>query len=294
MNDNLDILELQDTGTTNTLSVEKKQKGYWNEDTEQAVKDYLLLDTEYLLSRLKKHNEEKLLYEIGIDIDDSYASYLNELINISCLDETISKKESIFRNKIKNPINKLVESIIFTYKLFSEDIDVKTLHKECLTHVYMKFSNFDPDENTKSFSYFGTIAKHFCLNRKKNVDDLKKVNLNYENHTDEIEKTERVDENYKPEKDETYEMFVFISKVLENEIEKKGVSTNDKKVADAIISIFSNHEIFEDTNYSKQSLFNAIKEYTKLSTRDITYSLTRLRKIYKNKKEEFIKKKNYE
>ena len=67
----------------------------------------------------------------------------------------------------------------------------------------------------------------------------------------------------------------------------KKMSENDKNVGNALINIFETHEVVKI--YSKNNLYQMIKEYTNLKTKDITYSLGRFKTLFKITKHNFIK-----
>ena len=174
------------------MSNKKKNKApkvYWTDETESAVVEFLELDYEHLSSRLKDYKKERnknKLYDPTID--DGYIALLNEKIEYSKTKEALIKKEDIFNSKIKKPLHRLVESIIFSFGLFREDVDVKSIHNDCMSHVYEKFYKFNPNTDSKkenrekaqSFSYYGTIAKHYLQNTRKELYISKTTNLHYD------------------------------------------------------------------------------------------------------------------
>lgn len=236
------------TGETLAVVVEvekKKQKIYWTEDTEAAVKEYLSLDFDHLTSKLDAYLKSQIeLGKYDPTIDDGYMAELKLRIEKSSSDKTQAKKEVIFRTRIRTPLNRLIENIIFSFKLFRYDIDVKTLHNDCMSHVYEKFYKFDPDQNTKSFSYFGTIAKHYLQNKKKDLDMLKSINLNYDDYRDEVDDREsyELDIDGSEASDELIELFGFMTKMFEKNMTNKALNDNDKKVLEAILALFKSHE----------------------------------------------------
>lgn len=288
------------TGITQQHKVVKKKKRkkkkknvYWTEETEAAIKDFLNLDVVYLTKKLEKHQEKKKRYKIAADItiDDGYEADLKHRIEQSTTPEVLEKKDKIFKKHIEKPLYRLVESIIFTYELFSNDVDVKTLQKICVTHLYLKFGNFDPEKGTKSYSYYGTVAKHYLQNRRKNLYESRNSNLNWEDHKDEADQIEQYEMDFENEDDELFEFVAFISESFEEDINKKGLSTNDLKVVNTIIEMFENADMFEDDEYNKAKIHEYIKDTTKLSSRELAYSLGRIKKSYFQKKFEYIRKK---
>lgn len=293
------------TGTTTSITSDQKdkQKIYWSEDTEHAVKQYLAIDHNHLKSKYDSYVKKKRESEnYDPTIDDGYAAELQLNINNSLSEDVKLKKEMIFRSHIKVPLNKLIENIIFKFKLFRYDIDVKTLHNDCMSHVFEKFYKFDPDQNTKSFSYFGTIAKHYLQNRKKEIDALKSVNLHYEDHAEEVDIRFGEDGEESQASDEIIELFNHMIVVFENNMNNRALNENDRKVLDSILELFKSHsdadqhkgykkkDVMDDSMYSKGNIFDFISDRSKLSKEDMSKSLTKLRNLYKEKRKDFYNK----
>lgn len=275
-----------------TIKVSKKRKKeYWTKETEDAVKEYLKNDFNFYQYKIDKHREE-----VEKSKEKKREIALNEdfiLINQSMIDHTnrrevIALKEKIFRESIYTPLTILVENIIFSFKLFRAGVDVKTLHNDCMSFILEKFCNFDPDQNTKSFSFYGTVAKHYLQNKKKEIDKETKSILDYENHSEEAEELSKFEIDEESELDSSMALFNHIIDIFEEVIDKSDISKNDAKVADAIVQIFKSHELIGV--YSKSAIYKLIKEHTNLETKDITYSLHRFKILYRLKKQEFVNK----
>jgi hypothetical protein len=157
-----------------------------------------------------------------------------------------------------------------------------------LSFVYGKFANFNPGKNTKSFSYFGTVAKHYLQGEKKELDKFIQTNLDYDCHRDEADGVDTFELHDKSDLDTSYTLFKHVIKSIEDELDKGHLSENDMRVGDAIIQIFKNHEILGA--YNKNHVYQLIKENTGLQTKDITYSLSRFRVFYRLLKQDFIKR----
>src|SRR5690606_19844785 len=119
--------------------------------------------------------------------------------------------------------------------------------------------NFDPEQNTKSFSFYGTVAKHYLQNKKKEVDKSTKTTLPYENHSEEAEELSLFELDEESGLDSSLALFNHITDLFEREIERSDISKNDAKVAEAIVDIFNNHELIGV--YSKSSVYKLIKEH---------------------------------
>lgn len=274
-----------------------KKKEYWTSETEEAVKEYLKNDFNFYQYKIDKHiedvgksiekNRANPRFKV-IDLDEDFILINQSMVDYTSRTMVIRKKEEIFRNYIHKPLTRLVENIIFSFKLFRQGVDVKTLHNDCMSHVIEKFCNFDPDQNTKSFSFYGTVAKHYLQNKKKEVDKSTKVTLPYEIHSEEAEELSAFELDDESDLDSSLALFNHITDLFESEIGRSDISKNDAKVAEAIVDIFKNHELIGV--YSKSSVYKLIKEHTNLETKDITYSLHRFKILYKLKKQDFVEK----
>lgn len=268
------------------LELEKKKKTYWTEDTEAAVVEFLTHDFNYYNVQLEKYIEA--CNKKGKPTDEKYMQSLLISSEKASHPDVVMHKDKVFRERIQKPLNKLVENIIFNFKLFRPGVDIKTLHNDCLSFVYGKFANFKPSKNTKSFSYFGTVAKHYLQGEIKELDKFIKTNLDYDDHRDEADGVETFELHEKSDLDKSYSLFHHVIQSIESELDGGHLSENDMKVGDAIIQIFKNHEILGA--YNKNHVYQLIKENTGLQTKDITYSLSRFRVFYRLLKQDFIKK----
>lgn len=268
------------------LELEKKKKTYWTEDTEAAVIEFLKNDFNYYNVKIEKYIENCVkTHKI---IDEAHVMSLKKKSKDASLPNIIYLKDKIFRSRIQKPLNKLIENIIFNFKLFRPGIDIKTLHNDCLSFVYGKFANFNPGKNTKSFSYFGTVAKHYLQGEKKELDKFIQVNLDYDCHREEADGVDTFELHDKSDLDTSFTLFKHVINSIEDELNKGHLSDNDMKVGDAIIQIFKSHEILGA--YNKNHVYQLIKENTGLQTKDITYSLSRFRVFYRLLKQDFIKR----
>ena len=274
-----------------------KSKEYWTKETEIAVKEYLKNDFNFYQYKIDKHREdvEKSIEKNRtnsrvkiIKLDEDFILINESMVDYTSRNDIIRKKESIFRESIHRPLTRLVENIIFSFRLFRSGVDVKTLHNDCMSHVIEKFCNFDPDQNTKSFSFYGTVAKHYLQNKKKEVDKSTKVVLDYEAHSEEAEEITAFEIDDESDLDSSLALFNHITDIFEGEIDRVDISKNDAKVAEAIVDIFRSHELMGV--YSKSAVYKLIKEHTNLETKDITYSLHRFKILYKLRKQEFVDK----
>jgi hypothetical protein len=202
-----------------------------------------------------------------------------------------AKKDKIFNQEIYKPLNKLVENIIFTYKLFRTDVEVRELQIDCMSFLATKIEKYDHKTGAKAFAYLGTIAKHYLMGEKRSAYKMTKASLDIDENVDRASarpenmyEQKGVDEE---EKDTNSLVFEGIVARLKEEMKKPKMLLNDKKVAEAIVYIFENHDMLKI--YNKNLVYHLLKERTGLQTKEITYSLSRFKSYYKVFKHDFLK-----
>lgn len=273
------------------FSFNDSQKVYWTKEEEDAVVEYLWLDETWLRNKIKWEYEDSAKEGREADLDIIYT--FENLAEDACRKENQDAKDKIYREKIHKPLSKLVENIVFRYKLFRTDIDVNTLQKDSLSFILTKFANFKPSKNNKSYSYFGTCIKHYLIGEKKDNHKHQTSNLDFESHSEEVNAKNNYELGDINSLDESSKLFAYVVSEIKQELEKTNMSDNDRNVGHAIINIFENHENFlSKDSYSKNILYQLIKEYTGLQTKDITYSLSRFKVLYKVIKQNFIRNSN--
>lgn len=291
--ESMDVFE--DSSTSQSLDVddksliinEKKIKEYWTKDTELAIVDFLYLNEFFYEARIKE--EIDLAAEEKRVVNKFYCEEMKrKMEEVMLISDREIQREKIFKEKIETPLKRLIENILFNFKLFIPGIDAKTQQNDCFTFLYLKFVNFNPWQRTKSFSYFGTIAKHYFLGNKKDYSKSLKVLYDYDSNKEEVHKSKIEDPKPYAKEEMSYDLFTFITDYIEKELDKNTMSKNDQKVGDAIVQIFKNHELIGV--YNKNQVYQLIKEITCLETKDITYSLHRFRVSYKVLKKEFLEK----
>tara|TARA_R110000868_G_scaffold74710_3_gene216175 strand:- start:1692 stop:2573 length:882 start_codon:yes stop_codon:yes gene_type:complete len=233
-------------------------------------------------------NEEKV--DEKYEKSSVYWSGTQERAIVSFVSEKdLQKKDKIFREDIYKPLKKLVENIIYTYKLFRADVEVRELQEDCMSFLITKMDRYDASKGTRAFAFFGTIAKHYLMGEKKVSYKNMQLNINIEQSSAEYTLDEKNDsKNTEIESEQTNSVvFLEVIRKLELELDNPKMLKNDKKVVEAIVFIFRRHEVINI--YNKNLLYHLIKERTGLQTKEVTYSLTRIREFYKNFKQDFLK-----
>jgi len=200
------------------------------------------------------------------------------------LAKTSEEKNKIYNECLKEPLDKMISSIIRRYKLYRKDMDFNEIH--CDTHSFLmtKVDKFKPSKEKKAYSYFGTICKNYLMGQI--IKDQKETNrkISYEDISSSLE--ERVDMSYRIDDDivETDIIIVEYLKELKEFIDNENLNDNETKLGYALIDLFDNYEsIFsgaDNNKFNKNVILLSLREMTNLSTKEIRSSIKRFKKLY--------------
>ncbi len=187
---------------------------------------------------------------IEIDLDVKIINKTENSLTIS-IDETIDdvtvivvnepERNKVFNEWLKEPLDKMVESIIRKYKLYRKGESFEDLHRDTVSFLMSKLHKFEPGRGKKAYSYFGTISKHYILGLLIKDEKYLKQISSYEDVSDDLE--ERSDLTYVIDSEE-FSMDDFIKKIItgikeelnnENHSPKKKLTENEKKVITEIL-----------------------------------------------------------
>jgi DNA-directed RNA polymerase specialized sigma subunit len=177
----------------------------------------------------------------------------------------------------------MVNKIVYTYK-FNNLPNSEVLKEDCKVFLVTILNKFDPDKGHKAFTYFSVITKNwFIAETKKNKKKLKKE-VDYDGLSHSIIETQLVYENTYLEDVEKQQFFNFLFEEIEwwhASSEKE----NDQKVLQAIKILFETSDEIEIFN--KKAIYVYLREITGLNTKQITNSLTKIRKKYRGVRNEW-------
>lgn len=202
-----------------------------------------------------------------------------------------NERNIIFKESLKAPLDKMIESIIRRYKLYRKGVTFQDLHTDTVSHLMTKVHKFESGRGKKAYSYFGTICKNYILGLLIKDEKYLKQTASYEDISESLE--EREDMTYTIDGD-NFSMDDFIKNLVDgikselNDSEqpsKKKLTENERKVGLALIEILGNWEsIFKDmdggSKYNKNSVLETMREYTNLSTKDIRLAMKRYKAMY--------------
>jgi hypothetical protein len=206
--------------------------------------------------------------------------------------ETREEKEDIYNNFLRDPLNKMIESIIRRYKLYRKDMDYENNHHDTHSFLITKIDKFKPGKNKKAYSYFGTICKNYLMGQiqKEQKDTNRKVS--YEDISSTLENRPDMVYYLEFEKIDAEKIIDIFLVDLENYMKTAQLNDSEKKLGFALMDLFDNFgDIFIGNNnskFNKNIVLFFLRENTNLNTKEIRLYL----KKYKNLYGETIKKIN--
>lgn len=186
-------------------------------------------------------------------------------------------RDKIYRERIEYGFFKLTENIIHTYKYYYTDGEsIEDLQQEVIQFLLEKLHKYKPEKGA-AYSYFGTIAKRYLINKnKKNYQRLQEKAGVEEIDNDKQIFNDIINDSNKIDLNKFVSLYVeYINKNLKKLFPKE----TDQKTVDAILQLFKNRESLEIFN--KKALYIYIREIAEINTSQITKIIKELKTIYK-------------
>ncbi len=201
------------------------------------------------------------------------------------------EKNIIYNEKLKYPLEKMIELIIKKYKLYRKGFTLKEQCVDTISFLITKAAKFEKGRGKKAYSYYGTICKNYNLGLLIKDEKHMKQTSPYEDMSESIEQREEL--SYVIDSD-NFSMDDFIKKIAggireemndEKHPPKKKLTENERKVGEALIEIFENWETAFNTmsggsKYNKNQILETMRNYTNLSTKDIRLAMKRYKDLY--------------
>ena len=207
--------------------------------------------------------------------------------------ETQEEKNKIYNEFLKEPLDKMISSIIRRYKLYRKDMNFEEVHTDTHSFLMTKIDKFKPSKEKKAYSYFGTICKNYLMGQI--MKDQKEMNrkISYEDISYDL--SNRPDFSYTIDEDDmTSEIIIkkFLEK-LKIDLDESIINEDEKKLGSAIYDLFENYSlIFPDSNnnkFNKNIILFELREMTNLSTKEIRTSIKKFKKLYFDLVQEILK-----
>lgn len=197
---------------------------------------------------------------------------------------TMDEKNKIYNDFLKNPLDKMISSIIRRYKLYRKDMDFNEVHIDTHSFLMTKIDKFKPSKEKKAYSYFGTICKNYLMGQI--MKDQKETNrkISYEDISSDLQHNPDMIYHIDNEELTTEDVIKEFLKKLKENMDDRQITEQELKLGQALFDIFENYQdIFIDTSnnkFNKNVILFEIREMTNLSTKEIRSSIKRYKKIY--------------
>lgn len=231
-------------------------------------------------TKLTKPTNNSIDIATKIDIKDAFVIITDEV-----------KQSKIYNEYLKYPFERMVELIIKKYKLYRANMTLEEQIDDTISFLITKAAKFEPARNKKAYSYYGTVCKHYNLGLVQKERKTLNQSVPYEERAEEIENRE--DLSYRIDDNNQYPVELFIKKIslgikkeLENDnLGKKKLTDNERKVGDSLIEILDNWELSLQTmdgshKFNKNSVLETMRNLTNLSTKDIRIAMKRFKEMY--------------
>ena len=198
--------------------------------------------------------------------------------------ESFEEKNKIYNQFLKNPLDKMISSIIRRYKLYRRDIDFEEIHMDTHSFLMTKIDKFKPAKEKKAYSYFGTICKNYLMGQI--LKDQKEMNrkISYEDISATLENRPDMVYYLEFEKIDAEKIIDIFLVDLKNYIEKNNLPDNETKMGHALIDLFDDYgNIFignDNNKFNKNIVLLTLREMTNLNTKEIRTYLKKYKSLY--------------
>jgi len=215
-------------------------------------------------------------------------------VRLFLVTENNGERNKIYNEFLKDPLDKMISSIIRRYKLYRKDMNYEEIHADTHSFLMTKMDKFKPSKEKKAYSYFGTICKNYLMGQI--MKDQKEMNrkISYEDISSDL--SNRPELSYNIENDEINSEYIikkFLQRLKEN-LNQKDCDEQEHKLGSAIYDLFENYgTIFPDTNnnkFNKNIILFELREMTNLSTKEIRTMIKKYKKLYFDLVQEILKK----
>lgn len=242
------------------MSKKKQRKGYFYEEQENAVKEYLLT------TNVKEKN--RIFNDILMPAFTKMIESIIRRYELHIPDETF---EETFNDTISFLMSKIDH-------FDSEKISKKT------------------GKPIKAYSYCGTICKNYLLHKRIEYSKELERDLSYDMIYDEINNDLRYSSDIFEDKSVSVSMISksidSIRDIIDNDT-KKNLTDKEILVGEALINLLTNWEdiLLDDTSnkFNKSSILYQLRELTRLSTKEVRDSMKKYKKSYFKIKEKLLK-----
>lgn len=193
------------------------------------------------------------------------------------------KRNQIYIEHLKFPLEKLVENVFNTFKFEYFLDDPTDVQREVLSFILLNLHKYKGNRG-RAFSYFSIVAKNYLiLNNNKNYK-VKKMYQDIE-MSDEVFGIEDESENQRQE-DYTQEFVNLMYDFWEKKITDIFEKDRDVQIAYSIIELFRYIDVID--TFNKKTIYLLIREMTGYTGQHITPVLNKMKPIQRRIYNDFL------
>lgn len=198
---------------------------------------------------------------------------------------SVDEKNKIYNEFLREPLDKMISSIIRRYRLYRKDMDFNEVHMDTHSFLMTKIDKFKPSKEKKAYSYFGTICKNYLMGQIQK--DQKETNrkISYEDISSDLDGLPSMVYYIDNDDVTTEQVIIKFLEELKAMLDDESMIEEERRLGAALYDIFSNYStIFQETTnnnkFNKNIILFELREMTNLSTKEIRGSIKKYKKIY--------------
>ena len=240
-------------------------------------------DTESLVKKKGRKPNKKNYFDVREE------KAVVRFLESQCYEE----KNKIYNEFLREPLDKMISSIIRRYRLYRRNMDFTEIHVDTHSFLITKVDKFKPAKGKKAYSYFGTICKNYLMGQI--IKDQKELNrkISYEDISTSLENRNEYAyhiEDFSIKSEDVIKNFL---KELELFMERENLNVNEIKLGHALHDIFDNYDnIFvgnDNNKFNKNVILLSLREMTNLTTKEIRGAIKKYKVMYYNLIQEMVK-----
>jgi hypothetical protein len=207
-----------------------------------------------------------------------------EAVRNYILADTKEEKEVIYNQFLKEPLDKMIDSIIRRYKLYRKDMEYSDIHTDTHSFLMTKVDKFKPDKNKKAYSYFGTICKNYLMGQiQKDQKDTNR-RISYEDISSTLENRPDMVYYMEFESIDAEKIIEIFLGDLKEHVDNAEMLDGERKLGYALIELLDNYgNIFignDNNKFNRNIVLFELREMTNLSTKDVRSYLKKYKFLY--------------
>lgn len=203
------------------------------------------------------------------DTEDAIIKY-NKSINPE-------ERETLFRDNIHAPLDKLAENVINRFKFPYMEGTFDEIKAQVVSFLVINLHKFTEDKG-KAFSYFSVIAKNYLILHNNNSYKEEKRVLYFSDQTEDSFTLEEMLVIEPETRDSTVDMREFLKLLVEYwefNLDRFFKKKRDREIASAIVKLLERIDNID--NFNKKALYLMVREMTNYKTAHITKVINKMR-----------------